>query len=662
MLFCRALVFLLGLRLISSSLTGVEVIPVPSVFHTTAYPVEWLQCFNVTHHSPNTEYTRRVTVTFVDATVKSVAVAEATTSSSLDTRASFTTQSATWEVFSIAQSTICNLPVVNKFGGVCLQKRGSGKILYASSNCKKGSGPHSVTNTTVFSVATCDDNLICTDNKALKTGECLFSLLPGFCLIENTCIEQGFHPNECQYCDVAVGTNEWTNTVDTACDDGDPCTTGDVCTQGHCIGKSISCDDSIPCTEDTCEEGHCEHTLEADNCLIGNLCYPDTVVNPKNFCQHCDVALNWEAWSSRDGTACDDGNQCTQKDTCINGACEGSPYDCNDYLDCTTDLCLGEGTCSFYVTDGYVVTSNKCFAYAQENPENSCQIASPNSETHWTNKSNSVPCNDKDMCTVEDACVDGICIGQVKDCSDSLFLVDTCLPDGTCNSAVTSPYGLIEGECLKDGSVNPENSCQYLNISLSSIEWSNQLDNTPCDDGSFCTLEDSCESGMCAGTPNDCNDFLDCTEDSCKEEVCRHIITDGRGLINGICVNDGDENPLNFCQVFVSSSSQTNWSNKPDNISCDDGIGCTKNDICLSGSCVGIGYSCDDSLDCTSDVCENDACKNELIAGFGLISGTCFPEGYINPDNACQVRDYSLSFQSTLVVRGPKPEHHKMEQ
>jgi hypothetical protein len=69
----------------------------------------------------------------------------------------------------------------------------------------------------------------------------------------------------------------------TTCDDGDLCTTGDVCTGGACGGSPVVCTPSDQC-----------HTAGTCNPLTGQCTDP--------------VAPN--------GTPCDDGNPCTQNDTC----------------------------------------------------------------------------------------------------------------------------------------------------------------------------------------------------------------------------------------------------------------------------------------------------------------------------------------------------------
>lgn len=50
-----------------------------------------------------------------------------------------------------------------------------------------------------------------------------------------------------------------------------------------------------------------------------------------------------------DGTSCDDGNDCTQRDVCRAGTCAGIAYTCpapEGSDDCRVGVCNGDGTCS----------------------------------------------------------------------------------------------------------------------------------------------------------------------------------------------------------------------------------------------------------------------------------------------------------------------------
>ena len=47
----------------------------------------------------------------------------------------------------------------------------------------------------------------------------------------------------------------------------------------------------------------------------------------------------------------------------------------------------------------------------------------------------------------------------------------------------------------------------------------------PCGDGQFCTVGDTCQAGVCRGTPRNCGDTTECTADTCNEasDVCENL-------------------------------------------------------------------------------------------------------------------------------------------
>jgi hypothetical protein len=107
-------------------------------------------------------------------------------------------------------------------------------------------------------------------------------------------------------------------------------------------------------------------------------------------------------------------------------------------------------------------------------------------------------------------------------------------------------------------------------------------DGYPCDDGDPCTVNDVYNSGICQGTPKNCDDGNHCTTDSCDPAT-------------GNCVN-----------------TLTPGAN------CDDGNPCTVNDTCnASGQCEGTPINCDDGDPCTDDFCDG--------------TGNCV--NIFNPDN-----------------------------
>ena len=83
----------------------------------------------------------------------------------------------------------------------------------------------------------------------------------------------------------------------------------------------------------------------------------------------------------------------------------------------------------------------------------------------------------------------------------------------------------------------------------------------PCDDGDFCTENDVCSNGICAGTPRSCDDAVGCTVDSCDEanDTCVNAPDDGLCDDTNVCTDDTCD-PVNDCEYANNTAP------------CDDGL------------------------------------------------------------------------------------------
>ena len=100
----------------------------------------------------------------------------------------------------------------------------------------------------------------------------------------------------------------------TKCGIGSQCVSQGTCKYGVCEGaKATDCDDSKPCTKDSCD--------------------------PAKGCQHV----------SNDGAACDDGDKCSSASSCQAGSCKATKtLDCDDKNPCTIDTCdPKKGKCKY---------------------------------------------------------------------------------------------------------------------------------------------------------------------------------------------------------------------------------------------------------------------------------------------------------------------------
>ncbi len=104
-----------------------------------------------------------------------------------------------------------------------------------------------------------------------------------------------------------------------------------------------------------------------------------------------------------------------------------------------------------------------------------------------------------------------------------------------------------------------------------------------CDDGEYCNGAEACDGfGVCqVGAPVNCDDGVDCTTDSCNENLgaCENSPNDGRCNDFNICTID-------WCETGHGCRSDGTGIGNP----CSDGDDCTRNDVCqgdAAGTCRG---------------------------------------------------------------------------
>ncbi|HKY34310.1 MAG TPA: hypothetical protein VJN18_00090 [Polyangiaceae bacterium] len=245
-------------------------------------------------------------------------------------------------------------------------------------------------------------------------------------------------------------------------------------------------------------------------------------------CEPCDDGLFCNGAESCSAFACVATGACTQicdedQDTCVE--CD-DPGDCNDNNVCTDDAC-DTGVCE--------------------------------------NTPNTAACNDGLFCTQTDACSAGICVGSGdpcagQNCSEGVDACVDCNSPADCNDANPCTDDLCNG-----------GECSHL---------ANTAD---CDDGLFCTMNDQCSAGACAGSGDacagricdeagdacldcdedgDCDDGAECTSDACVDGACEHT------------------------NVTLGTPCQS------------DGTFCNGPEQCVSGACDSLGDPCGAATTC----------------------------------------------------------------
>jgi hypothetical protein len=382
--------------------------------------------------------------------------------------------------------------------------------------------------------------------------------------------------------------------------------------EGSCwSGEEQECDDGNPCTIDSCETGNCDHQLKELEELIIEECLCETIAE-------CEPLED-------------------------NDLCNGTLI-CDTEADIPT--CMVDPETVKVCDDGNPCTANTC------NPETGCEA-----------ENLTIECDDSSDCTFNDTCAEGACVGTGYDCDDLLdCTADSCDGIGTCGHEVLADWCVIDSTCIGALEIQPENECQACHPGTDNAAYTPVLDETGCDDGSKCTDNDVCTTGVCAGSQVVCDDAEVCTEDSCTnpEIGCQYEpvagncddlsdCTDSDHCESGFCVGTlidcNDNNPCTGDSCLSDGGCQ--YENLTSG--CDDSNPCTENDTCTGGLCEGKQVICNDSNPCTDDVClpaeggcqytnnvldcdDGNTCTENDICSESICSGTPID---CNDDNPC---------------------------
>lgn len=168
-------------------------------------------------------------------------------------------------------------------------------------------------------------------------------------------------------CEASCGDCQVCNPEGTGCEEPPEVKPGCDCTEAD----ASNCNDNVPCTVDTCDEGRCSNELESGYCLIDGQCYDHNQPEPGNACRYCDAALRDRAWTNSSNTvSCNDDAWCNGEDTCNGtGQCQ------HDYP--TSARCTESGPCALTTCDEardscYQPSSFEC----ETVPEDRCKTPS----------------------------------------------------------------------------------------------------------------------------------------------------------------------------------------------------------------------------------------------------------------------------------------------
>lgn len=304
--------------------------------------------------------------------------------------------------------------------------------------------------------APCDDSNLCTTADKCSTSKCAG--------ISVVCNDNVFCTLDT--CDPNAGCKLTAKPDGVVCDDGNACTKSDSCSLGACKGVGVNCDDNNPCTVDQCDLANqgCAHLPVADGkpCSAGSCpgtaawqasahcgsgkCGPipgQVSCDDSNPCtaDSCN-ALQGCLHVPAEG-ACSDNDACTNNDLCVGTKCTGSAIDCNDANLCTDDSCsLATGKCVHQPNSAGCDDGNAC--------TNSDKCSTGQCNGALVDCSDGVTCT-SDVCDSKNGCVHKV-LASVCDDSDSCT-TDACDPKLGC---IHSPTGGPHKVVLTFDSPSPE--------------------------------------------------------------------------------------------------------------------------------------------------------------------------------------------------------------
>jgi hypothetical protein len=326
--------------------------------------------------------------------------------------------------------------------------------------------------------------------------------------------------------------------TDAECDDGDVCNGVETCTPGVACnpGTPMNCDDGLDCTEDGCNslDGTCFHLPVHERCSDGDVC------NGAETCQP--------------GVGCTD----------------GTPVDCDDDVDCTTDRCdPATGVCSHLPQDS--------------------------------------ACNDGTFCNGDEICDEtrGCLPGTPPSCSDGVACTDdACNPAS--DTCVNTP---IDSRCDDGQLCNGPELC----LGMAGCQ-----PGTPptCDDSVACTT-DTCDPAAAGGAGRCVNTPPDADGDTYPPISCL-----------GSDCNDGD------AAIRPGAAERCNAVDDDCDASTDETFACIRGSTgaCTVGTCAG-SRSCSSScvwgtcVVAASETCNgiDDNCSGAADEGFTCVGGTTRP-------------------------------------
>ncbi len=491
----------------------------------------------------------------------------------------------------------------------------------------------------------CNDGVACTTDTCSAATGCSNTPVNAacsdgqFCNGNETCnAVTGCQPGTAVNCDDSVNcTNDACNesldrcdnvASNANCDDGQFCNGSETCSALlDCqAGTPPNCADAIACTVDTCNEttDSCDRTPNNSACGDSNVCTSD-VCSATTGCSNPPVA---------NGTACPNSTLCDGSETCQAGTCTaGTPPNCNDGNECTTDSCSATLGCrNIAVANGTACTDDGESCTTDSCQSGVCQHPAGNSGLEC--RATAGPCDVAEACT-----------GAATSCPTNAFVsaATQCRPP-SCTAGVET----VPANCPGNGPNCP--ALQQNNCSTYRCDGATSQCFTTCTTDAECSVGNYCSAGACV--PKVSNGTTCTAANQCASGNC----------VDGVCCNSGCTRQCEACDVTGAVGTCTPVTGAPhgartaclaDGTGCDgfcDGsnaAACSQpgaTTACRAPSCTGgvatLGAFCDGSgacpavqtQDCGTFTCGATACNGnctvdtQCIAGHYCSAGVCSPK------------------------------------
>ncbi len=569
-------------------------------------------------------------------------------------------------------AVVCEGDQVCDAGQGCVGKEnacaGDDSVCDTGNPCITGTcGDNGLCEETVNDGAACDDKDACTsDDKCTAEGACVGTFTCA-CTDDSECPAKA-----CQSAVCDQGTCVYTNDAnDSTCDDSDACTENDSCTDGVCAGTAMVCDGGDTCNSPVCVDGSCttkaldpgsacndeDDCTKDDACDAAGLCVgqwddqacacqstADCKAMPPQCEQYVCTGGQCELEPGTDGVACDDANACTTGETCTSGACDGgTAVDCPDDGDpCTFEECDEKNGCGFTIVDDSQTTcddGNTCTSgdvcTGKQDAKNGCAGEWDYGICECKTVSD---CTDNIAQCKQWGCVAGQCVAQdaagACDDGNACTLNDQCAGGECVAGAVETCTNQAAPPNCQKWACNPNVGCELQNLT----------DNTDCNDGLFCTVDDKCVNGSCqGGGDKSCTSTDPCQTPWCDEagDKCdtqqKATGAQCNGMSPSVCLDNFQCTASGECKAteLDDCSEVTN----PCKVkTCDDTTGCVESGLpnvtngtkcgtkkaCSNGNCASV--ECNDASDCSA--------KNEC-ALWSCKSKKCQQTGYQDNGKSC---------------------------